>query len=139
MTSISGQIERDQELLRTTNLPDTRWVGLKWIEEHLPAGSHILRERYTPPLEKYSGKFHVSYAGMFPVARGLGNATEIPSIDYVVVSSGDYARFVDHPDIYPAQAQAYNDFFARNDLVKEFHSDNNTMSGPTIRVYRIGR
>jgi 4-amino-4-deoxy-L-arabinose transferase-like glycosyltransferase len=135
--SAYGQLSRDHKTVRASTLPDSRWVALKWIDEHLPAGSHIGREHYTPPIEKYSDRFHVSYWGLFAVARPRDTAEKIRSLDFMVVSSGDYGRFIQHPDVYPTQAQTYRDFFERHELVKEFRPDGKSLSGPTIRIYGI--
>lgn len=137
--STYSQVVYAHQTIQEMTLPDTRWVGLLWIQENLPPGAHIGREHYTPPVEKYTDKYSVSDMGYFPFAKKKEIIEKIRTFDFMVVSSGDYGRFVDHPDIYPSQAQAYENFFAGNELVKEFVPDGKTLGGPTIRIYRIKR
>lgn len=115
-------------------LTDTRWISLQWIEQNLPGHASIGREHYTPPIEKYSDRFAVTYLGFFGAIR---NASRLNSLDYVVVSSGDYERFLVRRIQYPEEAQAYLDFFARHELVREFVPDQRTVSGPRISIFRV--
>ena len=131
-----GQIARAREEIRLITLPDTRWVSLQWIQANLPLGTRIGREHYTPPIEAFTDRYDVEYLGYFAVAR-QPNAIEM--LDYMVVSGQDYERYVNQPADYPAEAEAYNEFFARNELVKEFVPDRRTLGGPTIRIYRVSR
>ncbi len=57
----------------------------------------------------------------------------------MVVSGQDYERYVNQPGDYPEVAAAYNEFFARNELVKEYVPDQQTLGGPTIRIYKISQ
>lgn len=124
----------DAKMIRDNTLPDTRWISFKWIQENLPAGATIGREHYTPPLERYSNKHKIAFLDW----NGVVSKQEvIPHLDFMVVSSEDYSRFVDYPERYPAEAMIYESFFRRNELVKEFSNDGDTMSGPTIRIYKI--
>jgi hypothetical protein len=134
--SISGQIARSYEEIRLLTLPDTRWASLQWIQANLPSGARIGREHYTPPIEEFTDRYDAEYLGYFAVAR---QPQAIERLDYMVVSGDDYERYVNHPDDYPAEAEAYNEFFARNQLVKEFVPDRRTLGGPTIRIYEIAR
>ena len=136
LVSISGQIARSREEIRVLTLPDTRWASLQWIRENLPAGARLGREHYTPPVEEWTDQFQARYLGYFAV---LHRMPEIRRMDYMVVSSEDYERYVDHPGDYPREARAYNTFFAGNELVKEFVPDGRTLGGPTIRIYKITR
>lgn len=131
---IGSQITEDIRMIRANTLPDTRWVSLQWIERNIPAGTRIGRERYAPPIEQYSQLYSVDFFGI----GGVANVQRaIEAMQVVVVSSYDYGRFFDNPEQYPAQVETYRNFFACNQLVKEFADDGKTMSGPTIRIYRI--
>jgi 4-amino-4-deoxy-L-arabinose transferase-like glycosyltransferase len=134
LVSIYGQVVRAQQHVRNITLPDTRWVSIRWVEENLPPGSGIGREHYTPPIEKYTDQFQVVYLGYFAL---VSNPEKINSLDYMILSSFDYARFTDNPDKYPYEAQVYNTFFTRNTLVKEFVPDGERLGGPTIRIYAL--
>ncbi len=102
----------------------------------IPSDTRIGREHYTPPIEAFINRYDVEYLGYFAVAR-KPNAIEM--LDYMIVSGQDYERYVSRPADYPAEAEAYNEFFARNELVKEFVPDRRTLGGPTIRIYKVSR
>lgn len=115
-------------------LPDTRWVSIQWIKQHLPSGSYIGRERYTPPIEKYSQQYLVHNLGFFAVAR---KPEEVKKLDYMIVSSKDYGRFLKSPDMYPDEARSYIDFFENHELVYELVPDDEKLGGPKISIYKI--
>ena len=133
-TSLQHQIARDIEMTRENSLPDTRWASLQWIVQTLPAGARIGREHYTPPVEQYSDKFNMMYLGLYGLLR---HSEALPDLDYVVTSSADYDRFFDESARYPDEVRTYTKFFARHELVKEFNDSRKTMSGPTVRVYKL--
>jgi len=110
-------------------LPHTRWLSKIWIDENLPAGSRIAREFYTPPID--AKRFDVVEVGYW----GLIRAPELERYDYLIASSEDFGRFVNHADRYPEQAAAYHRIFSRYDLVKTFKGDWRTSTGPEIRIY----
>jgi hypothetical protein len=60
-------------------------------------------------------------------------------MDFMVVSSDDYQRFLDNSDRYPDEASAYNRFFAEHKLVYRLVADAGRLNGPTISVYRVAR
>jgi 4-amino-4-deoxy-L-arabinose transferase-like glycosyltransferase len=132
--SLLGQMEVDCSMTKRNALPDTRWVSLQWIQGNIPPGAIIGREHYTPPIEDYSDKYTVAFEAYFAV---LTRNESLRTLDYMIVSGDDYVRFVDHADQYPAEAQIYNQFFSTNELIKEFPSDDKTITGPTIRIYKI--
>lgn len=132
--SIQGQVISDVHTMRENGLTDTRWVSLLWSRDNIPAGATVGREHYTPPLEKYSKKQDVVTLGYFGVAR---KSALMPYLDFVITSSSDYSRFLDEPEKYPTETFMYNEFFARNRLVKEFSADGSSTTGPTIRIYEI--
>jgi 4-amino-4-deoxy-L-arabinose transferase-like glycosyltransferase len=120
--------------IETITLPDTRWASLKWIEKNLPAGARIGREHYTPPVEKFTNKFDAAYLGFIVV---VNRPQAIKNLDYMIVSSGDYGRFLWQQDVYPKEFQAYLNFFASHELVKEFIPDQKKLEGPRISIYKI--
>lgn len=132
--SLHNQIQIDLKLLRENSLPDTRWVSLKWIHENIPYGASIGREYYTPPIEEYSNRFKVAPFGHFGIAK---NYNYLFLMDYVVASDADYGRFISNSKQYPSEAQAYTDFFAIHERIKEFNGDGKALSGPKIGIYRI--
>jgi len=120
--------------IETITLPDTRWVSLKWVEKNLPFGSRIGREHYTPPIEKYTDKFNSVYLGFVVVSN---SPLAMRNLDYMIVSSGDYGRFLWQQDRYPQESQAYLDFFTSHELVKEFIPDQKKLGGPRISIYKM--
>jgi 4-amino-4-deoxy-L-arabinose transferase-like glycosyltransferase len=134
--SVSGQLVRSCRYIHLINLPDTRVASLLWITENLPPGSRIGREHYTPPVEKLTDDYEVVYLGYYGLTRF---PQSVAHLDYVVLSSTDYDRFISSPEDYPREAELYQTFFAENQLVKEFVPDSVTLGGPTIRIYRVAR
>ena len=124
------QLQRSRSYTRLVTLPHTRWISKVWIEENLPPGSRIAREFYTPPLDPR--RFDVTEVGYW----GLIRTPQIERYDYLIASSDDFARFVDHADRYPQEAVAYLTLFSRYELIKTFVGDLRTSTGPEIRVYR---
>jgi len=120
--------------IRMITLPDTRWVSLKWIEKNIPAGSRIGREHYTPPVERYTDKFDTVYLGFVAVVE---SPLALRNLDYMIVSSGDYGRYLWQQDRYPAESKAYLKFFATHHLIKEFIPDQETLGGPRISIYKM--
>ncbi|MFC1577115.1 ArnT family glycosyltransferase [Candidatus Omnitrophota bacterium] len=127
-----GQTRMALKRIRKITLPDTRWISKVWIEENLPLGSKIGREHYTPPVSP--AKFEVVYLGYFGLLKG-----GIEKYDYVIASNTDYARFVNNPKRYPAEARRYNEIFSKYELIKEFVPDKKNTSGPVIRVFKVRR
>ena len=125
---------RTIQYLRLITLPDTRWVSIEWIEQNLPEGATIGREHYTPPLEDYTDKFNVIPLGYYAVVR---KPEAIQNLDYMIVSSDDYDRFLNNPEKYPAEQKAYLDFFKTHELIKEFVPDMKTLAGPKLGIYEI--
>ena len=116
--------------VRDVTLPDTRWLARQWIGEHLPAGSRIAREHYTPPLDPTL--YDVVDLGYFGLSEGLP-----PGLDYALASSDDFGRFFRHPERYPTRVAGYTRFFSTQDLIKEFVPDGETCTGPVIQVYTV--
>ena len=96
--------------------------------------SRIGREHYTPPIEQYSDKFLTEYLGHRAVAV---KPDVVMTLDYMLVSSGDYNRFITEPNKYPDESMTYRKFFEQHELVKEFIPDGKTLTGPRIDIYKI--
>lgn len=124
------------EVLRRATLSDTTWIATKWFLENYKTNLKIAREAYTPPLEEYSGNYQVinmGYGGKI-VSPQYENVVE--SVDYVLLSSRMYDRYINNPSRYPEVAKWYNGFFEKHVLVKEFMPDGKTTGGHTIRIYK---
>jgi hypothetical protein len=105
-------------------------VAAQWIEENLPAGAKIGREHYTPAVDPE--RFRVDELGFF----GLIRTPNLKQYEYLIASSGDFGRYVNHPERYPREAHAYMNVFGRWDLLKTFQEDWTTTTGPEIRIYK---
>lgn len=132
--SVWGQASQSIAHIRKITLPDTRWISLQWIEENLPAYSRIGREHYTPPIERYTEKFRALYLGFFGTIK---YPAELEKLDYMVVSSSDYERFLAEPDRYPEESRAYLNFFNANELVIEFVPEPGQTGGPRISIFKL--
>jgi hypothetical protein len=111
-----------------TGKPDTRYVALNWIEEHIPPGATIAREWHTPPVAQagYGDVFiRAAYEQPLDWYRASG-------ADYLVLSSFMYARYLDDPETYPAEAAFYEKLLSRRPAAA-FEGEN----GPVILIYRL--
>lgn len=109
----------------------TRIEARLWIEENLPAGSRIIGELYTAPLQKTS--FVVTTQPFLPerpFADYLSGA-----FDYVMTSSEISNRFVADPERYALQLAFYAQL-SELPLVQEF-VPNPWQGGPSIRIFRL--
>ena len=110
---------------------DTRYPALAWVEANLPPGSVVAREWYTPPLADHGFQdIYIRSAYEQPVA--WFDATHV---QYLLVSSFMYQRYLDAPQQYPDQAAFYRKLLAapamtRIDPVGKY-------TGPAIYVFRV--
>jgi len=78
--SIGIQVTQAYQDIQTITLPDTRWESVQWIKDHMHTGSHIGREHYISPIEKYTEQFHVSYLGYFAVVSNPKSILKKPRL-----------------------------------------------------------
>ena len=103
---------------------DARVAAAGWIEEHVPAGSHVVVESYSPWVDP--ARYRVE--GMTTLIR-----RDLPAgTDYVVASHTMFGRFTDHRDQFPDQSARYDRLFAALHLVKEFPN-----GADSVRVYAV--
>jgi hypothetical protein len=116
--------------------PDTRALATEWIGSHVPAGSRLVRERYTAfiPDDQISVKF--SYY-LYELNEDDSDQT-LNHYDYAVASSWAYRRFYKAPALYPEEVTFYDRLF-ENELVAEFQPDPWKRPGPTVRIYHLAR
>jgi 4-amino-4-deoxy-L-arabinose transferase-like glycosyltransferase len=131
-----GQVSTAREEIRMMTLPDSRWVSLHWIGENIPAGASIGREQYTPPVQKFAKRYRVTNLGYFSLTRRKA-VSKIPALDYVVLSSYNFERFLEDAERYPRQAATYEAFFREQRLMKEFVPDGVSLGGPRILIFAI--
>lgn len=113
--------------------PSTRDVAAAWIRAHVPRGSSILKETYTPDLDAREYRvWHRRFVTRSTLA-------EIRGFDYVLVASGAYGRFLNpatrkRPH-HRRMAERYAEIFRSFELVREWRPSR-TRLGPVIRLYR---
>jgi len=138
--SVYGQASACVHEAYRSTLPDTRWISLNWVRDHIPAGARIGRNFYGPPIEAYSDAYEISFLSLWGNdPRRPQKLADLPTLEYLILSSDDYDRFVNHPGEYPNEHALYQSFFHKNELLKEFVPDAKTLSGPTIKIYKTGR
>jgi hypothetical protein len=90
---------------RRLTLTDSRAAARDWIMANIPANARIVEEFYTPTLGpdyKVDKVFALSDDSYEDIVCGT---------DYVVASSGNYARYFVPSDPYPEQRQRYERLF----------------------------
>ncbi len=114
----------------------TRQLASAWIHQHLPRGSRILKERYTPNIHR--GWYEVGttrWIGSYSVEELRGY-----DLDYVVLSHAAYQRFLDPARHFkPDQAiveRNYRDIFERLELAASYEPGP-LRRGPVIKIYRV--
>jgi len=112
--------------------PDTRTLATEWIIAHVPAGSKIVRERYTGfiPDDDFSVTFSYYLYDLGPYEPRLNG-----QYDYFVASSYAYGRFFAAGDLSREQVTFYERLFD-DELVAEFEPDAWQRPGPTIRIFQ---
>jgi 4-amino-4-deoxy-L-arabinose transferase-like glycosyltransferase len=116
--------------------PSTREQAAAWIRAHLPPGSAILKESYTPDLDpRLFAVTHDRFAARIPIPdlRDVDN-------DYLLLASAAYARFRDPEALFkPHQkefAARYDEIFRTFPLLREWVPDD-FQNGPILRLYRV--
>jgi 4-amino-4-deoxy-L-arabinose transferase-like glycosyltransferase len=112
--------------------PDTRDVARAWMLEHVPRGTAVAREIYTPQFDEReftpAGSFFLHEIGL---AGYRANGAH-----YLIASSWAYERYLGKPAT-PGEDAFYRDLFA---LPEAFRVDPGAArSGPTIRILRLDR
>ena len=127
---------------------DTRDIARTWIEDHLPRGSRVLVEQYTPPISRDEYQVVVVLRGQLQkdtTTRGfkgvLGDMRSLDllrgkGIDYVLLSSTYFDRFQAEKKSYPDEVRLYDELFGASDLVYELKPTGYT-KGPVIRVLKL--
>jgi 4-amino-4-deoxy-L-arabinose transferase-like glycosyltransferase len=122
-------VELNVELGKT----DTRYPALTWTKQNLPEETTIAHEHYTPPLEDAT----VESIQIWSAYEQPIDWFEENSIDYLMISSHIYQRYLDEPDRYPEAAAFYSALISKPAEVR-FESSSEH-AGPDIYVFRIDR
>jgi hypothetical protein len=150
---------------------DTREIATSWIETNVPSGASLLVEAYGPAILDSEQQNELYYQvealgkqvprttrptySIFELTAGLAEERSlllpnklIPflldnKIEYVVVSSGYYARFYNeavdrHFAKQGLQGREFHDLIANNlELVQTFVPNWRNQPGPVIQIYRV--
>lgn len=115
--------------------PTTRDLARVWIEGHLPPGSYLVAEAYTPPLARPFVVRRPRFAIRLDPAE-----LRRPRHDFLLLSGGSYNRFLraenlDDP-ILDDGARRYRELFAELPLVAIFPEEP-LREGAELRLYRL--
>ncbi len=92
----------------------------RWIEEHVPAGTPIVIETYSPWVDP-----EVHEVTAVPSLAGV----DLPPGSVVVASAAMYQRFLDDPERFPEHAAAYRSIFEESRTLAVVEGN-----GPRIRI-----
>jgi len=134
-------------LQRGGTTSDSRDIAKVWIEGHVPKGSKLAVEQYTPPVSRSEYRVFVvvrgelerdtttrGYKGVLADVKVL-DALRVQGIEYVVVS--DYLdRFQAERASYPDEVRFYEELFRASDMLYELKPVGRT-KGPLIRVLKL--
>ncbi len=110
--------------------PETRLIARTWMLEHVPMGTTIAREVYTPQFSYREFRVRGSY---FLHQHTLEDYRTL-GVRYLIASGRTYDRFVDMPGAVKESA-FYHALFA---LPEVFRVDPEPgRRGPTIRIFRL--
>jgi len=110
--------------LAARSVNDARVQAAQWVEGNVPAGSHVLVERYSPWVDPVT--YNVKGITM------LIRAPIPPETDYVIASEAIFGRYTDHPDQFPDEAARYEQLFDSLRLVEQFPNGE-----ASIRIYAV--
>jgi len=117
--------------------PTTREVAAAWMETHLPPGSFLVREAYTPrpgPSWRFPSR-NPRFA-----IRLTQDELRDPRNDFLLLAAGSYRRFLDPHNlddpVLASGRRRYQEIFRDFDLVHRWR-DGRFRAGPEIRLYRL--
>jgi hypothetical protein len=112
--------------------PSTRILAREWIVENIPAQSKIVQETSAAPL---SGSDYQVTERILARDHELSDYYQ-EGFQYIVASSGVYARYFAEPERYAREVAFYQALFQQGELLQQF-IPSRTTGGPTIRIYRL--
>ena len=120
--------------LARTRRPTTREEAAAWIAAHLPPGSAIVQEQYTPQLGSAFATRHPRFA-----SRLTPEELRDPRHDFVFLSSEAYERFFRADDPANPERDAprrYREIFTRYEKVREWIPGRD-QDGPRLSLYKL--
>jgi hypothetical protein len=130
---LTWSIRDVKELTRT----DTRVIAHRWVEQHIPAGTHIAADPSTPAFER----MEVLPLRLPGPKRGFDENRDLArlerrGIDVVVVSGAVTDRVLAARSDYPREARFYDDLRSRAQRVF-YLEPGGDRTGPWVAVYRL--
>ncbi len=92
------------------NIKDTRVVSKQWISENLPRNAKIAADGYTP----------IKPSGPSSAATKSLEEFKEERVEYIIVSSDMYGRYLKEKNRYPNKVEFYTRLFEEEELVKSF-------------------
>jgi 4-amino-4-deoxy-L-arabinose transferase-like glycosyltransferase len=118
------------------NLPDTRTRAFLWIKDHVPPGSTLVREAYTPDIEAVLPRIvTVRTTGAFE-ERSLEEWRVLGATYFLIGRQRDW--YTTNSRYYPSIQSQYRSLDSTAALAAEFHADAACM-GPPVWIYRLER
>jgi len=114
--------------------PSTRVLAGRWIEEHIPEGSSVVRELKTAPL--HDPDLHVLATYSLPGNGWTLARYRREGYRYFVVNAAINSAYLSQPHRYPNQAALYHELRRHACLLHKFRAGSNRW-GPLIRIYQL--
>ena len=127
---------------------DTRDIAKVWIDGHVPRGSKVLVEQYTPPISRDEYEVFAAlrgelqrdrtprgFKGVLGDMRSLGGLRS-KGIEYVVLSNTYLNRYRAERIAYPDEVRLYEELLGSSDLIYELNPPARS-KGPAILVLRL--
>ncbi len=121
--------------------PSISQIAWEWTGDNIPPGSRLFRASNTPCIQYLMDEEQPRY----DVDSGQGptweyedyQAFDEANYQYVILTSA-HRKFINSPDVYPAQYNFYHDFYANYELVREFKSEGGQYGASTIEYTKVG-
>jgi 4-amino-4-deoxy-L-arabinose transferase-like glycosyltransferase len=115
---------------------DHRTLAADWVNANLPAGSKIVTEAFSIPLDE--GRFQVTQLVRID-SQDLKWYDE-KGIEYVIVSDGHWRVLLGQPQKYAGEIKTYNEILSHSVILQEFPGDvpsSLSRGYPTIAIYHF--
>jgi len=121
---------------RALSQRDYRTLAAEWVNANVPAGSKIVTEAFSIPLDE--DRFEV--VQLVRIDSQDLEWYEREGIEYVVVSDGHWRVLLGQPEKYARETETYDDIVTHSVVLQEFRSDappSLQRGYPTIAIYHF--
>jgi hypothetical protein len=115
-----------------TRLPDTRLQLLGWLDQHVPNGSHVLREADTPRMDALAQRCTVDWVSSVVFREGRTRAV---SADFIVINDAMRRKVESLGAHLPREQALYQELFERAEPLATFSPSRGETRGPTFHVF----